>query len=250
MNIPGNPMRKGGDMRIFAAFVTILAAAAAAGSSHAYTLDVYQPATSGVDATSFSYGLDPYAGTIDISTTWTSSAPSFLTIDDSDMYSWQVTLNFTNASGSNWTSIAFELLDPVRVVNGVIEENDAIYDAAVQADFIPDGYSSSNDHDGLSFAQGSSWVVRSSDVFGGIVADELNTRDFLDYIDGVSVAGTTGQIKFGLRDFNANTPFLLAMRPNEVSVDPGPSAVPVPPTVLLFGAGLIGLAGARRGRKK
>ena len=232
-------------MKIFVAFITILATVAAvAGPSQAYTVDLYDNGTSGIDPATFNPPEIVYStASININATWTSSAPSFLIInDEGNMSSWQVTLNFTNATGVDWSSFAFELLDPAG------NNNDALYDAAVQPGFIPAGYSSSNDNDGLSFAQGSSYVIRSSDVFAMIDADELNTRDFLDYTDGVSVAGTTGQIMFGLRDYSANIPFLLAMRPNELSVDPAPA--PLPSTVLLLGAGLIGLAGAKRGRKK
>jgi hypothetical protein len=96
--------------------------------------------------------------------------------------------------------------------------------------------------DGLSFAQGSG-IPRTSTSFAGVYSDELFTRDFIEFYDGiVSGAGGYEEQSFGLRDYtvSSNEPFLLAQRPNEHSV------VPEPGTLMLIGSGLFGLGIARR----
>lgn len=218
------------------------AVASFAGTSHAYLLNVYHPTSSGIELSSYSYDINVSRRTMNINTTWTSTAPSFLIIGGlgTGYAEWRVVLNFNNATGADWTSFALELLDPSG------NTNDANYDALVQPDFIPAGYSSSNDLDGLSFAQGG-LVLRTSDVFATVDADELDTRDFLDYLDGIALVGGSGALEFGLRDtvYGENQPFLLALRPNEVSVAPAGDPVPLPSALLLFGAGLLGLTGIR-----
>jgi hypothetical protein len=64
------------------------------------------------------------------------------------------------------SSFAQELLDPV----GFADEEDA-----PPPPFAPAGFTSSNEQDGLSFAQGSS-IPRTFTVFGSVAADELAGR--------------------------------------------------------------------------
>lgn len=141
----------------------------------------------------------------------------------------------TNSSGVNFSRIANELLDPSG------QANDSARDPAVQPAFVPAGFSTSNDFDGLSFAQGSV-LPRTSSVFGNNLADEFSdSRDFLDFFGGVLANGAVDNfMTFGLTDGGANQPFLLVERPNESS------RVPEPGSLLLAASAVVALMRQRR----
>jgi hypothetical protein len=144
----------------------------------------------------------------------------------------------TNNSGVNFDRVANELLDPAG------DNNDSL-DPAVQPGFVPAGYTTSNNSDGLSFAQGFG-IPRNSDVFANVLADELSdNRDFLDFFGGVLLAGGVGTLNFGLIDQavggSINQPFLLFQRPNA-------SSVPEPMSLMLVGVALAAAGMARRRR--
>lgn len=144
----------------------------------------------------------------------------------------------TNNSAADWTRFANELLDPL----GQDEDSD---DPLPYPAFVPAGFSTSNDVDGLSFAQGSG-LPRTSSVWSSVLADELSdARDFLDFFDGTLTVGSTDDfMTFGLREnFGTQQPFLLVQRPNAFS-----RQVPEPAAALIFGLGLAGLGFARRKR--
>ena len=114
---------------------------------------------------------------------------------------------------------------------------------------MPIGFSTSNDNDGLSFAQGSG-LPRTSSVFPTVVSDELtDARDFIDFL-GANVASGAPlfTLTYGLRDSNvaANEPFLLSQRVNVRSVP----AVPEPGTWLMMLAGFGIVGGAMRHRTR
>jgi hypothetical protein len=199
---------------------------------------------------SFSYSV---SGTnIIINETWTAATlaggPVSLKIEgiqafdqDGNFVRYQITKNITNNTGVSWTSLATELLDPAG-------DPQDVDDPFPQPAFVPVGYSTSNNTDGLSFAQGSG-LLRDSDVFGTIVADELtDARDFLDYIDGTVANGTTFYIRHGLDGLNqfsdpvqdANS-FLLVQRANARSIGP---AIPEPGSwlTMILGFGILGAA--------
>jgi MYXO-CTERM domain-containing protein len=175
---------------------------------------------------------------IEIEEIWTTPGFGFLQISGLEVgRDYTVVKHLTNNTGVDWTRLANELLDP----QGDGNDDD---DPDPQPLFVPAGFSTSNDFDGLSFAQGSP-IPRTSNVFLSVEADELtDARDFLDFFNGTLANGATGMITFGLRDNGENQPFLLAQRPNVAS-----TPTPEPTSVTLLGLALLGLAGIRARRR-
>ncbi len=179
--------------------------------------------------------------TINIWEYWTNPGSGILEISGlGGGISYTINKYVYNSSGQSWYRFANELLDSY-----VAGSEDDRNDARPYPSWIPAGYSTSSDEDGLSFAQGLS-VSRSSTVFSSILADEVtNSRDFLDYYDGLLADGANGAFTFGLRYTSGDETFLLVQRPN-VESTPVPD---VASTSGLLGLGMIGLSLVRRGTR-
>lgn len=95
--------------------------------------------------------------------------------------------------------------------------------------------------DGLTFAQGASWLRPwYSDKFSSFIEETVD-RDFINFYDGIVNPGETVIFSYVISDNSPIPTFYLRQRPNYEA--PG---VPVPAAIWLLGSGLLGLIGLRK----
>ena len=154
---------------------------------------------------------------------------------------YSVSFTLDAAEGSNFTTLTAELLDPLS--DG--------FDAADgrQPDYVPAGFSTSNNTDGLSFAWNSGLERSASFASGGVaslrVNEDTNAHDLLAF-HGFG-AGSSAAVTFGLRDNLGSRGFLLRL-----STDGQSGALasnPEPASLLLLATGLLGVARSIRRRE-
>jgi hypothetical protein len=192
-------------------------------------------ASSGFAATESSFVAAPYL--LDLGTiTLDGGSSGFIFVDGLDArQDYTVQLTVVDPAVSSFTTLTAEILDPLS------DGFDAV--DAVQPAYVPDGYSTSNNTDGLSFAWNSGLERSATFASGGEAAlhvdEDTNARDMLAF-HGFTPG--SADVTFGLRDNLGGRAFALRL-----SVD-GQAAIanPEPASLLLIGPGLLGLIRARR----
>jgi hypothetical protein len=224
---------------------TGLLAALVAAPAGAVNISLYNPANQGISTLRYTV----QGSRIDLYEDWGKTANGDLLFSGlTANVDYVVFKHITNHSDKTWTSLACELLDPLGQLS---DESDPL----PYPDWVPAGFSTSDDMDGLSFAQGSN-LARTSQRFHQLAADEYTyRRDYLDFYDGqVASAGGTDLISFGLRDRNpaSNEAFILSQRPNGFTIPQGnPPPVPSIPEPRSVELGVMGLGfGALALRRK
>ena len=159
--------------------------------------------------------VDEIAKTVFIRENHDGQGPVVWLFEGMDSGNWTITVRVNNVSPEVWNSFGFELLN--------------------------DDYSESDDSDGLSFDQGGS-IARTSTVFATLFVDEVSSRDYLNWYDGViGTGGGAADFGFGIDPPGDLSSFYLVNTPNLARV-PEPAAW----AMLIAGFGLVGNAMRRK----
>jgi hypothetical protein len=146
--------------------------------------------------------------------------------------------NVVDPAARPWTSLTAEILDPLS------DGHDAM--DPTQPGYVPGGFSTSNNTDGLSFAWNSSLLRAAKFSQGGeaalFVDENSNSRDQLQFNN--FAGGSLAAVTFGLRDNSGGRGFLVRLSVDGAAASP--SATPEPASMLLIGTGLVGLVRYRR----
>ena len=153
---------------------------------------------------------------------------------------YNVTFSVAGLTGSGINSLTAELLDPLSDGFDAVDPSQPAY--------VPGGYSTSNNTDGLSFAWNSGLERSATFASGGVAAlhvdEDTNSHDLLAF-HGFG-PGTAADVTFGVRDNLGSRGFLLRLSTDGQAAL---SSTPEPASLLLLATGIAGLARFARRRE-